>query len=352
MTSHVYTLLVGPERRETLSRPEPLAFLDDGDTKFHRITLKAGGGFGRLRQVLGLLPRLRRAKLVVTTEYIVAWSVGLLFFLTRAPAKHVVVGLNISGRPIQPRRRWMRWLANLAFRRVDLAIVASRPEARIFHRMHDIPMQRFAFALWSFDLPSDEGSAFRRPDRPYFCLIGRNNRDHETFCKALEGLDAEGVIVSSAPPAIPLPANVRALTNIPFADCIDCIKGSVANVILVNDANRGAGHITIVTAMHCARPQIISDVDTATDYFIEDEHVLTVPLADAEATRAAMAGLLADPARADRMGAASAAYALRWLTHEKREQRLAEIQRDWWTGGGFAPIDPDWAAERGVSAQL
>lgn len=352
MPRHVYTLLVGSERRERTSEPGSLAFLDDGDTVFHTITLEAGGGFGRLRQVIGLLPRLRRAALVVTTEYIVAWSVGLMFWLTRAPARHVVVGLNISGRPIQPRRRWMRRLANFAFRRVDLAIVASRPEARIFHALHDIPMRRFAFALWSFDLPSAEGSTFARPARPYFCLIGRNNRDHATFCKALEGLDADGVIVASAPPAFDPPPNVRVLTNISFADCIDCIRGSVANVILVNDANRGAGHITIVTAMHCGRPQIISDVDTASDYFIEGEHVLTVPLADPAACRAAMAGLLADPARADRMGAASEAYALRWLTHDRRLQRLEEIQRAWWTDGRFDPIDPDWAAERDAPRQL
>ena len=77
-----------------------------------------------------------------------------------------------------------------------------------------------------------------------------------------------------------------------------------------------------------------------------------MPLADPEACRAAMAGLLEDPARADRMGAASADYALRWLTHETRQKRLAQIQRDWWTDGRFEAIDPEWAAERGASREL
>ena len=352
MAETVYEILVGDQMSERRVRPDHWTWMDDGDVEFRVITLPWARGRDRIFQIARLLPRLRKARVVVTTEYFMTWSVCVLFFLLRVKTPHAAIGLNISGKSIAPRNRLLRRLNNRAFKEVDLAVVASRPEARQFHEMYDLPLERFAFAHWSFDLPSSEGAAIQLPDRPFFCLIGRNNRDHATFCEAIRDLDADGIIVASAPSDFEVPPNVRFLANIPLADCIRIIQGSVANVILVNDASRGAGHITIVTAAHCARPQIISDVDTASDYFVAGEHALVVPLHDPAATREAMRRLLDDPARADEMGRASAEHAGRWLTHASRTERLAAILRSWWTTGAFDPVDPDWARARGVPESL
>lgn len=310
--------------------PDHLKLLEERGYAFYGIALPWVHPLKRIPKFLKLAPFLRGADVILTNEYFNAACVSALLRVTGSRARHAVLGLNVSNNRTL-RTKWPalnRMLNRLFFGRLGMAVVASKPEAEIFSEMHDIPLDRFSFVRWSYDLPRLEGH-FDAPDRPYFCLIGRNNRDHATFCAALEGMAADGVIVAHTPPGLALPPNVRALAEIPLADCIDCIRHAVANVILVQDADRGAGHITIVTAMHCGRPQIISDVDTALDYFIPGVHALTVPLGDVQAVRAAMQALLDDPGRADRMGAAAADYAARELSHARRSEILQERLRTW-----------------------
>lgn len=310
--------------------PDHLRFLEARGHPVYEVALPWVHPLKRLPQFLKQARRLSRAELILTDEYFNAALVSALLRLTRSRARHAVLGLNVSGNrrlrsgfaPLD------RLLDRLFFGRVDMAVVASKPEADLFAAEHGIPRDRFAFVRWSYDLPELDGH-FAPPARPYFCLIGRNNRDHETFCAALEGLEAEGVIIAHTPPELELPPNVRAYVELPLGDCIACIRQAVANVILVRDADRGAGHITIVTAMHCARPQIISDVETALDYFTPGEHALTVPLADPAAVRAAMQSLMDDPERADRMGRAARDYAARELTHARRSAVLEQRLRHW-----------------------
>ncbi len=348
----VVSLSVGDHYAESRDFPDCLRFLQDRGYECHDIQLKWVHPARRLAQFLRLAPLLWRADLIVTSEYFNAAIVSAGLRTTGSRARHAVLGLNVSGnRTLRTRSTVLNRAINwLFFGRVDMAFVASKSEADIFAQVHRIPRDRFAFAHWAYDLPRIEGH-FDRPARPYFCLIGRNNRDHKTFCAALSDLNADGVIVSHDPPDFELPANVRSFVEIPFADCIDCIRHSVANVILVQDADRGAGHITIVTAMHCARPQIISHVETALDYFIPDEHALTVPLGDIAAVRSAMLTLLDDPARADRMGQSAADFAARWLTHARRTASLQDRLRTWYDTGQVDWLERDPPAAQESSAE-
>lgn len=277
-----------------------------------------------------LLHQIRKADVVITNDYFNAALTNLFLILSASRARHAVIGLNISSnRVITSKNPVIRSILNrIFFGRIDMAIVASRPEAKVFHEMCGIPLGRFSFVRWSYDLPIIPGS-FSNAPRPYFCMIGRNNRDHTTFCEAIKELEVEGVIISSTPPANQLPNNVQSFTNLSLGDCIECIRGSVACVTLVNDANRGAGHITIVTTMHCGRPQIISNVETVLDYFEEGTHALTVPIKDIHAVRSAMEQLLKDPKRANSMGAAAQLYASKNLTHERRRKILEARFVDW-----------------------
>lgn len=342
----VICLSVGDDFSESDDFPDCLTFLQERGYECRDIQLKWRHPAKRLADIARLAPALGRADLVVTTEYFNAALVSAVLRLTGSRARHAVLGLNFSGnRSLHGKSALRNKLVNgLFFGRIDMAVVASKPEAAIFSRTHGIPADRFAFVHWAYDLPESSDN-FPRPDRPYFCLIGRNNRDHRTFCAALDGLEADGVIVSQTAPDFELPDNIHSYVQIPFGDCIDCIRHAVANVILVQDADRGAGHITMVTAMHCARPQIISHVDTALDYFIPGEHALTVPLADVGATRAAMQALLNDPDRADRMGRAAADFAARWLTHARRTETLQDRIRTWYDSGRI-----DWIAPEGDPA--
>lgn len=264
----------------------------------------------RLAAFVRLLPALRRAEVVVTDEYFNAVIVAGLLWLLRLQARHVVIGLNVSGqKSLVTGWPLLNRMVNRVFRRMDLIFVASRAEADVFSALHAIPKERFSFLHWAYDLPTVPG-AFARPQRPYFCMIGRNNRDIASFAAAMRGLEADGVIICHQPVTVPLPENVVVYREIPLGDCIDCIRGCVANVVLVQDESRGAGHITIVTAMHCGRPQIISGVATTLDYFTDRRHAITVGLGDVVAIRAAMQRLLSDPALCDGAGCATACRAM------------------------------------------
>lgn len=326
-------------RRHT---PEHLKDMEGMGYTVWEAIVPAGRPHRRLWPFVKLLPAIRRSDVIVTDEYFNAVIVAGLLWLLRMKARHIVIGLNLSGRKsLVTQSALVNGLVNRVFRRMDLVFVASRIEAEIFSRLHAVPKHRFSFLHWAYDLPSLPGS-FDRPQRPYFCMIGRNNRDVVTFAEALRGLDADGVIISHEPVTVPLPENVAVYREIPLGDCIDCIKGSVANVVLVQDETRGAGHITIVTAMHCGRPQIISGVLTTLDYFIDGRHAITVGLGDVGAVRAAMRRLLSDPALCSAMGRDAQDYAARWLGHRRRVGVLSRRITGWLETGQVEWCDPEW----------
>ena len=54
--------------------------------------------------------------------------------------------------------------------------------------------------------------------------------------------------------------DVLLLADRPMEECLNYVAGSFAHLVLVADANRGAGHISAVSAMLLGKPQIFSDV--------------------------------------------------------------------------------------------
>jgi glycosyltransferase involved in cell wall biosynthesis len=305
----------------------------------HSVSLGEARWFHKAGFVLRNAPRLWRADVIVTSEYILTYIVAVFLRVTGSGARLVAEGLNVSGSDLRSRNERIQRLLSWPFRRIDLAIVASGIEGRIFSAQHDIPPEKFALVRWSYDLPRSGSRRFRGRPRPFFCMIGRNNRDIETFCAAIRSIGpmVEGIIVSSRPPPEVLPDRVEWHCNIPFDDCIDCIRNSVANVVLLMDGNRGAGHITIVTAMHCAKAQIVTDTETVRDYLEPGATCLAVPFHDADATRKAMIALLEQPELREALGARAAAEAGRTLSHAARTDAMEALLRRKFAEWGLLP---------------
>jgi glycosyltransferase involved in cell wall biosynthesis len=298
-----------------------------------------------------LMPeRLSSYDFVVTSEYFASFGVNLRLLLTRARTKHVTIGLNQSRRLLKTGVGWIDGIVNAVFRRTDLVVVHSRREAELFARLHRIPRDRFLFSLWGFDLPEITASRFSQWPRRYVCLVGRNNRDVETFVAAVEGTDADGIVITSRlhAPAGKLPANVHVLCDLPVNETFDCIRNAAANAILLKDNARGAGHITAVAAMFAGVPQIVSDVDVIKDYLVDGFSAIAVPVGDVEAVRGAIARLLADPAYAARIGGNGKGYALRWLTNARVSERVVDALSKVASGEAIATVDPQWQADYDV----
>ena len=108
-------------------------------------------------------------------------------------------------------------------------------------------------------------------------------------------------------------------------ECAACVRYSLANVILVKDANRGAGHITAVMGMQFAKPHIFTDVPTLRDYLVPGQHGIGVHLENVTEVTNAMLQLLNDAQLADRLGLAAQKDAATIHSHEAAQNRIFDI---------------------------
>ena len=307
--------------------------------------LTGGAGWGRIGWHIFRTILLARPDVVVSGEYRRAFLVNLALLLTLSRAPHVVLGMNLSAKPIVSRNRLVQRAINRVFGRSTAIVVHSTTEADIFSRLHDLPRDRFAFSHWGFDLP-EEGTRFDHEAKPYFCMIGRNNRDFNTFAAALGLAGARGIAI--LPGYLELDPEVgQAVTvyrDLPMEDCVNCIRNASANVTLLLDDSRGAGHITVVTAMHLGVPQIYSRTEVLGDYFCRPEFGEAVPIRDPARVAQAMRDVLerASQPGSDDLVAARKAFAQRWLSNDRSARRIFDVIQAAHEGRRIALVDPAW----------
>ena len=134
---------------------------------------------------------------VITNEYNNAFAFSVVGRILRNNAKNIIIGMNLSGRALKFGLSVVDNMISNVFRNLTRIVVHSREEIDLFIRLHDIPRDKFTFSSWGFDAPKIAGATkqFNSETPPYFCMIGRNNRDFATFSAALANCDVDGVIV-------------------------------------------------------------------------------------------------------------------------------------------------------------
>jgi glycosyltransferase involved in cell wall biosynthesis len=95
-------------------------------------------------------------------------------------------------------------------------------------------------------------------------------------------------------------------------------------LVLVTDADRGAGHISAVTAMLLGKPQIFSDVEPLADYLIDDFNGIAVPIGDVGAVAKAIEKLRTNRDLADRLGAEGRSLALQTMSDASSAAGVAD----------------------------
>jgi glycosyltransferase involved in cell wall biosynthesis len=270
--------------------------------------------------------------LVITNEYFSAFGLCLRSFISRGHTKVAVVGFNVSRRYLATRSRLVNRFLNRVFRQLSLIIVHSRAEQELFSRVHDIPSDRFEVVLWGFDIPKSfqtRAGRWQSPfdGRQFVSMVGRNNRDFETLHRAVIEANVPAVIVTSSLDKTDLASSelVKVLHDLSFDDCLDVIQQSAVSVTLLKDDLRGAGHITVVSAMHLGRPQIFSDAGVLRDYVSNGEHGIGVPMRDAKKVRRAIIDLLSDAARCDCYGTQAKQFAIARLSDDAFQSQLMRV---------------------------
>jgi glycosyltransferase involved in cell wall biosynthesis len=90
----------------------------------------------------------------------------------------------------------------------------------------------------------------------------------------------------------------------------------------------GSGMSVLLEAMGCGRPYVVTSSQGLEPYVRHGEDGLVVPPGDVDALADAVGELLADPERADAMGAAGRRRLERELSTDAQAARLAEVLRD------------------------
>lgn len=324
--------------------PIHLAALTGRGITVEHYTVNTSNLLSGLLFTLGLAMR-KRPEVVIAFEYYCAFFACIAFGWRRS-TQVFVIGLNQSRRLLRFGNRISDGAINRIFGRLGLIIVHSQAEADQFSDIHEIPRQRFAFAHWGYDLP-----VFTPPDSgsvpPPVCMIGRNNRDYGSFVKASDLAGFRGLIVAPAYSGLsPRPGpEVETAFDIPMAECITRMSGATVNVVALVDSSRGAGHITMVSAMHLGKPQIVSEASQIADYIIDGVNGLLVPIGNAEMLAAAIARLLADPALARQLGETGRVLAQKFMSHAAFVARLDSVVDAALCGEPFDFVDPSWTAE-------
>jgi glycosyltransferase involved in cell wall biosynthesis len=203
--------------------------------------------------------------------------------------------------------------------------VHSAPEIGGFVALHRLHPSRFRVVPWGFDLPPVDREPLPGLPPRYVCVIGRNNRDFAIAAASLAGTGVAGVFVGADESLESSDPDIHCFESLPFDDCLRIMAGALANVILVKDEARGAGHITAVAGMLLERPHIFSDVATLDGYLKDGRDGIAVPLHDAAAVHDAVRRLASDSALAKRMGRAGREHALRELSHAVFMDRIADV---------------------------
>lgn len=294
-----------------------------------QLVLPYGKRWKRLWQSFWAALCVRNYDVVITNEYNNAFIFTLVGKIYRKDIKNIAIGMNLSGRALKSGFGPIDDSINRVFCELSLIVVHSREEIDLFSLLHGISKDKFRFSSWGFDAPTsaEQTNDFRADSPPYFCMIGRNNRDFDTFLVALSESNSDGVIVCSENERLNIPpmTRVRVFRNLTMEECAACVRFSLANVVLVKDANRGAGHITAVMGMLFAKPHIFTIVPTLHDYLETDRHGFGVKLGDTAAVADAMTVLRNNSRRAAEFGKMAQFDAQNLHSHNAALERLLDI---------------------------
>lgn len=155
-----------------------------------------------------------------------------------------------------------------------------------------------------FYRPGDEGP----PPAPYVLSIGNDySRDFDTVVRAAEICAAKPGLAHRfrlhTTRAVPASPHVDVTRNmLSYVELRALFRQASVVIISLHDMIHAGGINSLLEAMACGRPVVVSGSRGILDYVQHDESALVVPPGDAQAMAAAVTRLLADPAEAARLG--------------------------------------------------
>jgi glycosyltransferase involved in cell wall biosynthesis len=331
------------ERIDAGLRPRPdyveLARAMDADVVDLAAARRRTGWIGRvLQRVGGAGPLLawvcfrerRHYEAVFTDGEQVGLPLAALCRLTmRRPFAHVMIVHILS----VPKKSAVFRALRLG-RYVDTMIVYASAQRR--YATETLGMASDRVVLTPFTVDTDFFSPDRVvpavEDRPAISTAGLEYRDYPTLAEAARDLDARVVVAAASPwskrpdgtATMATPPNVE-VCRLGFVDLRQLYVDSRLVVMPLYDVDFQAGVTTILEAMAMARPVVCTRTRGQTDVIVDGVSGVYVPPSDVEALRVAVQGLLDDPVRAARLGAAGRRFVVEECDVVRYARRLGDV---------------------------
>ncbi|WP_132111358.1 glycosyltransferase family 4 protein [Actinocrispum wychmicini] len=256
--------------------------------------------------------------------------------LTRLGGPPVVSGVQLLTDPSGRSRSFLR-RARSALDRMEAVFVQSRGMLPVLQSEWGVPSSKLRFVPFGVD-----GSWFRPLttgiDRDLVASVGDDpHRDHPTLIKAVSEVrrGRPGTRLELATQLdVDLPGELGVLHRGHLGPRRRRFYGRAAVVAVATQPNvHGSGMSVILEAMACGRPYVVTASEGLEGYVKHGQDGLVVPAGDVDMFASAVAALMADPDRADAMGAAGRARLERELTTDVQAKHLAELVTSVVNGG-------------------
>lgn len=219
---------------------------------------------------------------------------------------------------------WRRKLAQLSLAKVDLFVVHTRREIKIYSEWLNLPEDRFVFVPYqSKEIPV---TFEEDTDAPFVAAMGSAHRDYNLFARAIGDLNLPTVIASSkaAVAGIDLPDCIETPFGISKEKCLELTQRARVNVIplLPKPAVTAAGQVTLVEAMFMGKVLVATEYYGIEDYVEHEKTGLLVQPNDYEGLRDAIKRLWDDRDLREELAANAQAHARSHFSDEAAAQSL------------------------------
>lgn len=233
----------------------------------------------------------------------------------RRQPPHLAYSFNFTTLPQGQTRRTMR----AAFASVDRFVCFSRMEQHLYAGHFDLDPARIEMIHWAARPPRLDPAAPPLVAGDYVCALGSQGRDYATLVAAMRSLPALRLVIvanRASLEGIALPANVEARVDIPLAQAMNVLQHSRFSIVPLRGTEVPCGHVTLVSAMHCGKPTIVSASSGVSDYVEDGVTGRIVPVGDVTAMAAAIDRLWQDPAAIRALGDTARAFAAAHCSEE------------------------------------
>jgi glycosyltransferase involved in cell wall biosynthesis len=259
--------------------------------------------------------RRRSYDVILTDGEQVGLPLALLstFAARRNRAKHVMIVHIMS-----VRKKSLMFRGLHLGRGIDAMIVYSSAQQQFATDQLGVPAEHVHLHPFMVDTVFfDPAAVSSKRSRAMICTAGLECRDYPTLLEAASGLDVDVVVAAASPwskrtsglEGQTLPPNVTVVRLDLFQ--LRQLYGEAAAVVMpLQPVDFQAGITTILEAMAMGRVVICTRTAGQTDTLVEGQTGWYVPERDGPAMRAAIEGVLSDPAAAAAVGSRARAWAV------------------------------------------